>query len=851
MKFLGKFFNKISTMLLLISAITLSIFIYIVPHSFDWNEHKDEIKFFIEVNTGKKASFDGDVELSSFPYPHLKINNFKLKNKKDGNAEYIFQSESVEIYPSLFKLISGDIELSRVDFQKPVLELENFFDSEKNWGDIINVFSNIPGFGDIFINNGRISYSSGNKHSPTNRTIAVNSRISSGILSSSVSSYGDIKINDMPVKYELDLNNLSSDSLDTKLLIFSGDSRVVLSGNINNWPDKPEFIAKLEASFPLIQVEASGDAVISGNGITSDKIKITHAGMVGEAGVNINFDKIITINSSLSLDGIKIDRLGILFKALPYLYNDFIFRLDADLRDASYNNIIISRIKSDLEAKNGELIVNSAEIDELPGKSSVSISGKLYEEDGLNFSGDFSTKGDNLRDLIEWTKIDFIKTKQGSLKTFDFSGKLSSSQQELHIIKVSGKIDKTDFAGQTKIKFGDGASISAALKASTINLDEYIADNDNPDDLNALSSKFDIIRNIDLFFKNFVVSFSIADLSYKEKSIKDISALARLGNGTLNIENLAFDSEMGKGNGFISIDSRRLNPFISADLKFDLLDMGVIDSVSDKSGSKNKWSEEKFNFDQFNIFSGNIKIAVKDMQHSRFYMKNVKADIDINSGEVDIRSFNAGIFDGNVDIKGRVNTNFPSANLTFSLSNSQIKDFLNSFFEINAVAGRFSMSGSIAMSGNSISSFISSMQGTGNIALRGATVDGVDMLLLSRKIPAVESAKDVRYWIDNSFSSGSSEINYISGGFSVSAGSISLEDIPIDHGLLERSSLTAEIDLPEWNMNLSSRLFIKTRAGSIPTAFLVKGDISDPEISWDKRSVEKFWEANYFGNRRN
>ena len=829
-------------------AFVMACAAYIVPLSLDWGRYENKLSGLLIKVSGASADF-GSSELAIFPLPHFHINRVSAN---DG----LFKAESIDIYPSYISIITEKPAFSKIVINKPEVKFEKYFKTAPSWKDVPFKIAaeDLVSAGDIVINSGKIIYLSGKNDNPAVREVFTDySRITTNPILSSVNIFGDISVlmakeailDDVNYEIKIDGVGRNSEEVEVKMIIFSGNDKLSLEGRASDSLGGYSMLADFELSSPKMRLNSSGDINISGSGVQIDAKKIDYAGSDGTGKIDILFgSKLVHMHESLSFDFIKgMGATDIISLMNDYVADDVVNRLDLNANGIIFEGRELNDVRLSIETKDNKMNVKSFEATALSGDIFLRSSGNILTKgDGYGYEGSILSKGINFPKFLSWVGMDMPVFGQGGSKSFSINSKVDIFPGKVSIKTAKGIIGKTRIYTKAIVDYRNGKSVSAAVKMDKLD----ISSDSGESGLKGLSSKFEAIRNLDSVFDKFAASISIGEIIYNKDKIKKFSTLIQLGNGILNLKNLSFDSEKWKGKGALAFDGRKLNPYINAALDFERVDYEFIKDLINFKDKDKKWIEDEFDFSEFNIFSGNIKISAKEFVGGESVIKDLRADVDVDSGEIDITSFNAKLFGGVTDIKGKISTNYPSVDMVFSMKSAEIENFLRGLFGFESLSGKFSISGSLAMAGSKPSNMISSIQGKGNITSRRTLITGMDIMLLSRKVPAMKTARDLMYWVDTSLSSGRSEIDYTSANFSIAAGNIEINDMVMDHSTLERSSLRAKINIPEWKIDMVSDFLVKSRAGIIPATLTLKGNISDPEKSWNKEAIEKFWEDIFF-----
>ena len=89
------------------------------------NDYKGKIADAVRDKTGRELVFDGDLELSVFPWIGVRTGGISLSNAPGFSEKNMFSLKSADVSLKLLPLITGKIELRNVD----VADLQAVFDA--------------------------------------------------------------------------------------------------------------------------------------------------------------------------------------------------------------------------------------------------------------------------------------------------------------------------------------------------------------------------------------------------------------------------------------------------------------------------------------------------------------------------------------------------------------------------------------------------------------------------------------------------------------------------------------------------------------------------------------------------
>ncbi|CCO25391.1 AsmA family protein [Maridesulfovibrio hydrothermalis] len=118
-------------LVVVVVAVMVLVTVFIDP-----NDYKEEISKAVRDKTGRELVFDGDLQLSVFPWIGVTTQGVSLSNAPGFAEKNMFSLKSANVSVKLLPLISGDIELRNIE----VAELQLFLMRNKkgvtNWDDL-------------------------------------------------------------------------------------------------------------------------------------------------------------------------------------------------------------------------------------------------------------------------------------------------------------------------------------------------------------------------------------------------------------------------------------------------------------------------------------------------------------------------------------------------------------------------------------------------------------------------------------------------------------------------------------------------------------------------------------------
>ncbi|NQZ13335.1 MAG: AsmA family protein [Alphaproteobacteria bacterium] len=113
--------------------ILLVIGLLVGPSFIDWNQHKARIIAEAEKASGYNIDITGDLSLTLFPAPTLKVDGLIVEAPKKVKFENLVSVKSTEVSVQLMPLLQKKVDVSKVTLIDPVVNVELFKDGTGSW----------------------------------------------------------------------------------------------------------------------------------------------------------------------------------------------------------------------------------------------------------------------------------------------------------------------------------------------------------------------------------------------------------------------------------------------------------------------------------------------------------------------------------------------------------------------------------------------------------------------------------------------------------------------------------------------------------------------------------------------
>ena len=96
----------------------------VAPMFVPLNSYKGLIADKVKAATGRDLTIDGDISLSLLPMPSVSVAGIKFGNAPGGSTPDMVTLDKARVKVALMPLLGGNIEISEVVLEKPVIVLE-------------------------------------------------------------------------------------------------------------------------------------------------------------------------------------------------------------------------------------------------------------------------------------------------------------------------------------------------------------------------------------------------------------------------------------------------------------------------------------------------------------------------------------------------------------------------------------------------------------------------------------------------------------------------------------------------------------------------------------------------------
>lgn len=581
------------------------------------------------------------------------------------------------------------------------------------------------------------------------------------------------------------------------------------------------------------------------------------------------------------------------------LLNDVDIVFDLGITQAKFQKELLRNVRINVSSTpGGGLELRNLSV-LLPGETSVEAKGTITDDGSVSdmaarFVGNIKVSGNSLKQFLSWLKVELPTIPKDKLNAFALSANAIFSKREVAVPALVARFDDTSISGGSAVVSNDPTKPSqVSLTMDNLNLDLYLPKFEDLikeaggseqeaqyEKINAIQRRFDFLRVVQASFGATDLTFTINNLIYKGEPVSKASSRIRFGAAQLELSDIDIVAKNVQLHGKIQIDASGLRPFVNADLEVEDFNTADIPglrlffsskqntaSVAQPEGQtaiSERWSKDALDLHDMQAYDGKAHLFFRSLTHQNVLFENVTIQMHFKESFFTADSIRGNVFDGG-KFDGNASFNIatqPTLSLSFALSNASIKEALLQLFNVKAISeGRFSTSGSISTIGNDIHSMIARLEGSLNLIVRGAKIEGFDLVTLTQSLAQILGAKQMRDLADAALrpgAPGSMYYDYAAGNVILSAGTLGMKDLEFFSPNFPPLFVNGNVNLAGWNYDivLKTGLPLSPSGGfnlrrepadqDVPLFARIQGSIDNPTIVWEKGSIQKYWETRFY-----
>lgn len=319
---------------------------------------------------------------------------------------------------------------------------------------------------------------------------------------------------------------------------------------------------------------------------------------------------------------------------------------------------------------------------------------------------------------------------------------------------------------------------------------------------------------------------------------------------TYNLSEIKGDLSGTSVNGELSINTGTKVPSIKGDLNFGKLTLTAL-AEKKQTSSKERWSKEPIDVSGLHAANVDITLKANTINYGGWPLQKPSLQIKLNDGNLDINNLNAQIFGGTINAQIKAQTSAePRQPVYFesvsSFKNADIGKLAKSLIgtQLVKLSGNGNVDMQVKSSGPSVAALIYDLAGKGTIDAKSIVLEGIDVNRFVRALSEQSKPGDTLTGLwKGSTKGGSTSFETLTGGFTITEGVASLNEINLD-GPQTKIETNGKIDLPRWTMETKHKMIVKgteEQPSDVPPFEMTfKGSLDNPTQTFGKGLLEDY-----------
>jgi uncharacterized protein involved in outer membrane biogenesis len=475
------------------AVLLIVVALLVAPAFIDLNSYKPEITSEVKKATGRALVIDGLVSLSLLPTPSVGVTGIRFFNMPGAKNPNMVEVKSVTVRPSLFALLTGNLEVSEVILDQPKIVLEINAEGKPNWEFTPSVTEAKPAapkpsspkplsLGALTFKDGTLIFSD-SKAGISVVAEKANVTASVGSIDGPYGLVGSATINGAPITFDLGVGAKGSEGYATSVALSGGGGKLGFKGHLSALgPDArltgtanvsadslTGFIATLVGLAgqpapslpPLLAGKFSfeGGVELSQTAFAAKDFKMRQGEDSGSGSLAVTLKPALAVDGKLSIPKLNLDAwLAALSRpaapaatnapgasttpaapstAQPGTGGSLLAALSAklaiDVGEITYNKQAVRNVALELEARGGAVAVPKLSAS-LPGDMQITARSTLSGDAARpTASGEFSLVAPKLRETLNWLAIDVSSLPTDKLTRLSVKGRMGSSNGEVQV----------------------------------------------------------------------------------------------------------------------------------------------------------------------------------------------------------------------------------------------------------------------------------------------------------------------------------------------------------------------------------------------------------------------------------
>lgn len=773
-----------------ISIFILIILIIIIPFLIPLENYKALIQTEIKKATGCDLIIKDKIHLTIIPQPEIILSNLKLSSLPGFKLPSLIEVETIKAGLKLLPLLSGKVIISYIELDRPEINLETLQDGSNNWQ-----------FPKPLSSNNNSQNLTSNLNNEKNIPFAINNFIIKKGKIQHLQNGKKIIITDLTSS--LNMKSLQG-PIDFNINFNAFNQHFALKGNTEKINDVFPFSAMLKMHGENIQI----------NGVLTP----SNNSFSGEIKSNGNLKNLKKLIPDLKLFENFADGYQFATK-----FNVSKEKISIDSIDASLGILKITGNGAySLVKKEGNANLNLN-----PGNITISlISNKAPEaEKTEEFSSKIYIETPNIKPLFDNLKVNIsslagLISQPFSLKTSCHYLNNKINFQDIIFalgdVKLQGLLGVRSLNNDSPIIFYNLETNQAAalLKVLEINL---------PVTINNIKIKGETTKKGDKF------------------------------NTYLNQTSFVVGPETINLTGSVDLTLNKNKPNIQAALQISSINLDRLMSAAPSTQilAKNPptaktnlelathWSKERIDLSALHLLEGDFNFNVKKISKGSLIFDNIKTNLQISKGSLNIIYLTADLYGGSVKASGQIaGIDQQPISFEIALKEAQLKNIAPENNKIKITEGKFNLQAQLNSKGDSQYTYIKNLFGNLEFDSTNGRLSGINLQKAVDSLMSIKNLQGVLIILDSAFAGGETVYKKLAGQATIEKGVVKLSQVLLQAPRLEASA-TGAINLPQYSMDIIGS--IKVDIKGIPVfSTRLYGPINTPKHQLDTKALQQY-----------
>lgn len=852
-----KKFFKYSVLLLFCALILLLLIPFFVP----LDKYKVIASQKVKEAIGRELEINGPMSLSLLPNPEIKIKDIKLSSIPGGHYPSLFEAKEVTASVSLFSLLTGNIVISEIEVNNPVINLEHMANGSSSWDFSKSVSPKKN-------SNGESSKNQEKSELYINSLKVIEAKINYIEATNTDSDLKVFEIDNLQIKNFLGPNNLTCEFYSTnkdyniKGEVKENKEAIALKASVNILKEEINLSGNFDpktATF-IGKLQLEGNAKNLKNFIPSLNIddNVKH-----KLALNINADKNLVKVTDIEIN------FGELIAKGSSNYN--IEKTEADLTlklNPGNADIILTPLAQTDKGLHEKIYIKAAALE--PIISALKFSTKDLPVSIISQPFSFSTNLSYLGQQLLLKDINLMVDKatlSGSLAlknwdkdlsiAYDLNTNYLKSFTGLFAIDLPVNIDELQIKGETtkiKDKFKTDNIIIAAKTTNIIKGEIILGDNIKPS-LTLFSAGNNLGQTLGQLQKstpnsglgNYSLSAKVEGDLKKLIEVSIDKSIFSLNNTPLNI------------NGLLSLNLSNTKPKILLNLKMSTLNLDGITSSNtspttsnlnaknEQSVSTYPWSKSKIDLSFFNKIDGDAAITIQKVIKGELLFDNIKTVVKLTDGILHLKSLSGNLYGGHLEASGQVTSEqSQGASLKASLKGAHLKNMIPGGKKFKVTEGKVNFDTDLKTSGQTEYQYISNLFGNARLTATNGKISGFDLQKILNSLKNIKNLDSFLKNLDSSFSGGETSFNELEIDTNIKDGIANITKCNLDVPSVNMAAI-GNVNLPKYTIDVNSTINIDIKSMP-PLKNHIYGTLDNPQHKLDTKALQEHLIKNVLTN---